>query len=456
MTRARALLLGAALLALVLAVTPFLPRGGRDDDGLLPSGREQSATAEPGVVSGAPGPGKVTEQMRAEIDRVVSEGRAQGRLTGKQSPTALVDALVRCADLDGQTYCLGGLGWTDATQSQARARLALAARAAQRHTGATEATGDLDVLSALATRARLSPAARARAERAELTQAARSVAKVWMLRHQIQGVPLPARFLEEHPEARTDASSSRAGAPSGAPRAGTTAPPCNCTPTATPTPTPTPTPTTAPTSTVAPTATPTPAKTPDKQISDYPTKGLVLNPAQVAEQTRTYWCGPTSMQMIAWGWKQVDRGQDFWAGKLGTTTSGTAITDMVRVTNGNTGWDRPDYAGKYVVLDIGDFSYDQWLLLNMRHVVDYRAPLIYHPILLKQFYPYLDDDASGHYQVGRGYLEQEGKPTRVSYFEPWNQQRFDPSEPFIKRVQWRDAYRSYRANLAHPFHNIGV
>jgi hypothetical protein len=195
---------------------------------------------------------------------------------------------------------------------------------------------------------------------------------------------------------------------------------------------------------------------PEKTIEDYPTKGLVLDPTQVAEQSRTYWCGPTSMQMIAWGWKGEDRGQDYWAGKLGTTTSGTSIDDMVRVTNGNTGWDEPSHAGKYVVLDVGGFTFQQWLLLNMRHIVDYQAPMIYHPILLKEFYPYLDDDASGHYQVGRGYLEQEGKPTEVSYFEPWNQQLFDPSEPFIKRVQWRDAYRSYRANLAHPAHNMGV
>ena len=118
------------------------------------------------------------------------------------------------------------------------------------------------------------------------------------------------------------------------------------------------------------------------------------------------------MQMIAWGWKGVDRGQDYWADKLGTTTSGTAITDMVRVTNGNTGWDLPSHAGKYVVLDVGDFTFQQWLLLNMRHVVDYQAPLIYHPILLKRFYPYLDDDASGHYQVGRGYLERAGQAHR--------------------------------------------
>jgi hypothetical protein len=87
---------------------------------------------------------------------------------------------------------------------------------------------------------------------------------------------------------------------------------------------------------------------------------------------------------------------------------------------------------------------------------DHRAPLIYHPILLKEFYPYLDDDASGHYQVGRGYLERTDRPTEVSYFEPWNQQRFDPSEPFISRVQWRDAFKSYRGNQAHYAHNIGV
>ncbi len=445
MTRARVLLLGVALLALVLAVAPFIPRGGPEDEGLLPSGGQPPAPAASDAVSSAPGAGRVTAAMRAEIDRVVAAGRS-GDFHGKQSIASLVDGLVRCADLDGQTYCLG-LGWTEATQVQARARVASAARTASRQVGTVETTGDLDALSMLAAQARLTPAARARAERRELTDAARSVAKVWVLRHQLQGVPLPEGFLDRHPEAR---------AGSDVPRVGTTAPPCNCSPTATPTPTPTPAPTAVPTVTGTPGPTPTPAKTPDKQISDYPTKGIVLDPTQVAEQTRTYWCGPTSMQMIAWGWKQADRGQDFWADKLGTTTSGTSITDMVRVTNGNTGWDRPDYAGKYVVLDVGDFTFDQWVLLNMRHIVDYRAPLIYHPILLKQFYPYLDDDASGHYQVGRGYLVQEGKPTRVSFFEPWNQQLFDPSEPFIKRVQWRDAYRSYRANLAHPLHNIGV
>ena len=92
----------------------------------------------------------------------------------------------------------------------------------------------------------------------------------------------------------------------------------------------------------------------------------------------------------------------------------------------------------------------------MRHIVDYRAPVVLHPILLKKFYPYLDDDASGHFQVGRGYDKRGGKPDLLGYFEPWNQQRFDPSEPYIDRVQWRNAYKSYRANQAHFQHNIGV
>ena len=191
-------------------------------------------------------------------------------------------------------------------------------------------------------------------------------------------------------------------------------------------------------------------------IADYPRRRVVLNPKQTAEQVRTYWCGPTTMQMITWGWKQKDLGAAHWAERLHTTTSGTSITDMVRVVNHNTGYDGKDYAGPYIVLDISDWSYHQWVKLLMRHVADYKAPLILHPILLKKYYPYLDDDASGHFQVGRGYARPDGKPIQISYFEPWNQQRFDPSEPFIARVQWQDAYRSYRANEAHFQHNIGV
>lgn len=191
-------------------------------------------------------------------------------------------------------------------------------------------------------------------------------------------------------------------------------------------------------------------------MRDYPRRVAILNPKQVASQNRTYWCGPTSMQMIAWGWRDRHQKQRHWARRLHTTSSGSSVYDMVRVVNQSTGWDREDHAGPYIVLDIGRYGFRKWMLLMMRHLADYHAPVVLHPVLLKRFYPYLDDDASGHFQVGRGYTKRGAKPDLLSYFEPWNQQRFDPSEPYISRVQWRNAYKSYRANQAHYAHNVGV
>ncbi|MCR6033144.1 hypothetical protein GGQ22_17100 [Nocardioides sp. zg-579] len=336
---------------------------------------------------------------------MVAAGRELGRpdpLAARRAPGALAADLVRCADLDGQRYCLGA-GWTTATEAEVRARVAATARAATARRQSVESTGDLDPAAALVRAARLSPAERARREREELTMAARSVAKVWLLRHQVEGVPLPAGFLDDHPEART-----------------------------------------------------TTAVAARKRQRDYPERRVVLDTEQVAEQTRTYWCGPGAMQMITWGWKGKDRGQAHWARKLRTTTAGTSIWDMVRVVNDHTGWDRKAHAGPYIVLDISGYSFNKWMLLQMRHLADYRAPVVLHPVLHTKYFPYLDDDASGHFQVGRGYSKRGDRPSAISFFEPWNQQRFDPSEPFVQRVQWRNAYKSFRANKAHHQHNIGV
>ena len=407
MSRARKLAIGAFVA--LLAATPFIPRGDDDTDGAIrPSGEREAATGAGGA--SAPGPGAVTGAMRREIDRVVSADQTLGPVSARQSASQLAGDLVRCADFDGQRYCLHA-GWTTSSPADVRAGVATAIRtAAARGIGSAETTGDLDLAATLRRTAALSPTRRAEAERRELTAAARSVAKVWMLRHEIQGVPLPADFAKTHPESLLTARTSS-------------------------------------------TSTTTPRT---KRASDYPRVGKVLNKREVTQQHTTYWCGPTSMQMIAWGWQDQKKSQRHWADRLGTTTSGTAITQMVRVVNESTGYDRASHAGKYVTLDISDWSFGQWSLLNMRHVVDYRAPVVLHPILLKRYYPYLDDDASGHFQVGRGYDKNGDGPLLLGYFEPWNQQRFDPSEPYIGRVQWRNAYRSYRANRAHFQHNIGV
>lgn len=405
--RPRLLIAGAATLVLALAGGLLLPRGDGEHGALTPSGGRER------VLAATAGRGEVTPDLQAEIDRVVREGRALRRIpagAGRAATAAAVSDLVRCADFQGQTYCLGS-GWTERSESAVRRA---ATRDALARPAPAEGTGDLDPTAALRQRARLTPHARARAERRELTRAARSVAKVWLLRHQLEGVALPHDFLTRHPEAEAAPAAARSTAVTSAPMAS------------------------------------------PKSYEDYPDQDKVLKSSQVAEQTRSYWCGPTSMQMIAWGWQGEQKSQDHWADRLGTTSSGTSIDQIVRVVNKATGWDQPEYAGTYIVLDIEDYTFATWEVLLMRHITDYRAPVVLHPILLKRYYPYLDDDASGHYQVGRGYKKRGKKPDRIGYFEPWNQQRFDPSEPYIERVQWRSAYKSYRANQAHYLHNIGV
>lgn len=353
-------------------------------------------SATRGAPSAPPPPAEITAAMRAEIERVVARGR-QAPVSAKASAYALATAATRCATFDAQRYCLG-LGWTTSTEEDAAARLA-AASAPRATRSAPETTGDLDATAALRRLARLSPRDRERLERAELTAAARSVAKVWLIRHEIQGMPLPDDFVARHPEAAAAART---------------------------------------------------------RPHRHPTSFRILSEKQVRPQGRTYYCGPAAMQMIGWGWRDRRQGQALWADKLRTTSAGTAITDMVRVVNHNTGYDGEDHAGPYIVLDISDFAYRQWWRLMKRHLHTYRAPVVLHPILLEKFFPYLDDDASGHFQVGRGYRRTSGGQKLLGYFEPWDQSEFDPTEPRIARSQWQSAYKSYRANQEHFQHNLGV
>lgn len=380
--RRPAFIAGAALLLLV-ALAPFLPDRTSPDDAIVPV----DSTPQ-GAVST-----EVTPQMKAEIDRVVEAGStispARARtLEAPAARTRLAQTLTRCAELGGQRYCLG-VGFTHRSADEVARSLA------RPMTTGRETTGDLDPLAALARTAQLRPAARARADRAELTEAALSVGKVWKLRHAIEGVEVPAQF-------RT--SDTTTGVRS----------------------------------------------------SDYPRKSRVLRNKWTRSQATTYYCGPATMQMIGWGAHKKPRPQNLWARRLGTTTAGTAITEMVRVINRFTHYDDEEYAGRYITLDISDYTFKKWYLLMMRHIHDYRAPVVLHPVLEKRYYPYLDDDASGHFQVGRGFRQNPNGRPKLGYFEPWDQSRFDPSEPFIRRVQWRNAYRSYRANKAHFQHNVGV
>ncbi|HEY0949605.1 hypothetical protein, partial [Nocardioides sp.] len=115
----RPVLIVAGALAVLLAVAPFVPRGKEDDASIRPSG-----AVRPAATTGA---SRVTPAMRAEIDRVVAEGRDLGRARAKATPEQLAAGAVRCAELEGQRYCLG-TGWTEDSEAEVRARMARSAR----------------------------------------------------------------------------------------------------------------------------------------------------------------------------------------------------------------------------------------------------------------------------------------------------------------------------------------
>lgn len=190
----------------------------------------------------------------------------------------------------------------------------------------------------------------------------------------------------------------------------------------------------------------------------YPGTRYILKQKKVHEQIRSDYCGPTTMQMIYVNYPGKGFvSQNTTAGWVGwTDNGGTGITGLVSAVNRHTGWDKPKYAGTYASYDVSGWSYATWHSYFVKHIAKYRAPVVLHPQLLKKYFPYLDDNGSGHFQVGRGYIQKKSGPDVIGYFEPWNQQRFDPSEPYIKRLQNRKMILSYRANQAHSYPTMGL
>ena len=111
-------------LALVLAAAPFLPRGGGDQAAVRPSAADERAS----LAHATAGQSALTAAAEAEIDRVVNQGLTAGRsVTANQGASqsvrapmgtaSLVAAQIRCADFEGQRYCLHQ-GWTDGTRAK--------------------------------------------------------------------------------------------------------------------------------------------------------------------------------------------------------------------------------------------------------------------------------------------------------------------------------------------------
>ena len=78
---------------------------------------------------------------------------------------------------------------------------------------------------------------------------------------------------------------------------------------------------------------------------------------------------------------------------------------MFRVTKATRDEGLPSHAGKYVVLDVGGFTFQEWLLLNMKHVVDFTRPNSHLPprsCSSSSIRSSTTSASPGHYQVGRG------------------------------------------------------
>ena len=402
MSRVRKIAIGAFVA--LLAATPFIPRGNDSDSAIRPSGEREHA--EPG----APGPGVLTGAMRREIDRVVAAGRDLGAVSARQSHRRGSRATcVRCAEFEGQRYCLH-TGWTTSTQADVRARVAAATMTgAARRVAAVETTGDLDLSDTLRRKLRSAPPSGRRPSARSSPQPPGRLPRYGCCGTRSRVSPLPTGFSAAHPEAGLSARSS---------------------------------------STTA---------TGTKTFSDYPQVGKVLRWRRTAEQTTTYWCGPTTMQMIAWGW----HGRAKVPGPLG---------EPPRYDDQRHG-DHPDGPGGQREHRLGPcepgrhLHHPGHLRLVLREVVTAQhaphrglpRPARAAPGAAQEVLP-VPRRRRLRSLPGWPRLQQErGRADlRIGYFEPWNQQRFDPSEPYIGRVQWRDAYRSYRANRAHFQHNIGV
>jgi hypothetical protein len=170
-------------------------------------------------------------------------------------------------------------------------------------------------------------------------------------------------------------------------------------------------------------------------------------------QNRSYWCGPATFQSIDWADDKQQDTQASWAADLGTTTGGTAITSMVKLTNSKTGWDVA--AGAYIVQSVASWSSSQFFTVHRNHLGDADpAPVIEHPKLLRTYFPYLKYNHSGHFTVGRGYASSNSS---ISYFEVFNERDWNSSGNTtwgVRAVPAATLLAATKANTS--FKNIGL
>jgi hypothetical protein len=422
-----------------------LPTAARSIDRVEPS--DDPTPADPSIPPTAV-PAPADDEPVEELPAARSWSELAGQVAGT-SPSHLTlratmaeqsQQVMRCFKLETENYCLG-LGFVDKIPTGAQISSTVVepdvARDDLRAGVSAEqdiATGALSPAAFVAERAEMTKGERTNAELEEMQAAWDGRDKARALRElDAEGTPAPTSTTAPGSGATTapTTEAGRTGVPAaGEPSGGQTVVPKPGDPSTKPTPPP-----------LKP-----PTVTKPKPAANYIMKGYQTS------QDKGYWCGPATFQSIDWADDKQKDTQASWAKDLGATTSGTAITSMVKQTNVKTNWDLA--AGTYIVQNVSHWTPAKFLQVHQNHLGDSApAPIIEHVQLLKRYFPYLAFNHSGHYQVGRGY---NTKTKTIGIFEVFNERRFNSRGNVTDGPRNIPATAMFNATLANSFKNIGL
>ena len=406
------ILLGALLAQAPLTAAAYQPRDPETSGPprtVVPSTEPTVTPTSPTPSPGEPVAEPETARSWSDVVKQVTETSPNDLQLKAADASAQASSILRCFKLDEENYCLG-LGFVDQVPTEAQVREVLNPPAVRADGGVGVEqdipTGDLTPAAFVAERAAMPKSARVTTELDEMRAA-------WDGRDKARDL----RLLAETPDGQT---------------------------TPAPTPVPTATPTVTPTQ-----GTPAPV-TPTVAPVVAPASAYIMKGFQTSQE-KGYWCGPATFQSIDWADDNQKDTQASWAKDLGATTSGTAISAMVKQTNLKTAW--PKSAGAYIVQNVSGWNSKTFMTVHEKHLGVYKAPVIEHVQLLKRYFPYLAFNHSGHYQVGRGYDRAKGT---IAIFEVFNERRFNSRGNVTDGPKNIPASALFNATLANSFKNIGL
>lgn len=444
------ILLGALLAQAPLTAQAYQPRDPSGPAAPLPTAPPTTApptatppTLPPATPTSAPTSAGPAARSWSEVVQQVTETSPGDVQLRSADTSAQAASMLRCFKLDTENYCLG-LGFVSQlpTGAQRHALMAEPNLRAADEVGTEQdiSTGDLTPAAFVAERAALPKSQRVTAELDEMEAAWNGREKARELRELAQAETPPPN-PEPTPQSTPGSSTETTSAPTTVPTPAPTPVPTSV-PTVEPTPVPTRTVPTVGTSTPVPSTPVVPVVAP---ASAYIMKGFQTS------QEKGYWCGPATFQSIDWADDNQKDTQASWAKDLGSTTSGTGISAMVKQTNLKTAW--PKTAGTYIVQNVSSWNAQTFFTVHQKHLGVYKSPVIEHVQLLKRYFPYLAFNHSGHYQVGRGYDKAKGT---IAIFEVFNERRFNSRGNVTDGPKNIPASALFNATLANSFQNIGL